>query len=50
MKIVYGVWGDRVIDNRHLPMDKIPDEPVFDGLDISKKGKKTLAFVAGMAF
>ncbi|GAB6888854.1 FAD-dependent oxidoreductase [Desulfothermus okinawensis JCM 13304] len=50
MKIVYGVWGDRVIDNRHLPMDKIPDEPVFDGLDISKKGKKTLAFVAWNGF
>jgi hypothetical protein len=32
MKIIYGVWGDTVIDHRDLPLEKIPDYPMFDGI------------------
>ncbi len=50
MKVIYGVWGDRVIDNRSVPYEEIPDEPVFDGLDRYQEGKKSLAFVAWNGF
>jgi len=50
MKIIYGVWGDTVIDHRDLPLEKIPDYPMFDGICEYESDKKTMAFVAWNGF
>ncbi len=50
MKIIYGVWGDTVFDHRDLPMEEIPDYPMFENIGQYEPGKDTKAFIAWNGF
>ncbi|HDM66902.1 MAG TPA: hypothetical protein ENG62_00755 [Thermoplasmatales archaeon] len=49
-KVIYGVWGDEVIDNRGKPIDEIPEYPMFESIKEFSPGNRILAFVAWNGF
>ncbi len=50
MKVIYGVWGDDVIDNRGKKLDEIPEYPMFKEIKEYSPGNRILAFVAWNGF
>ncbi len=50
MKVIYGVWGDNVIDNRGKKLDEIPEYPMFKEIKEYSPGNRILAFVAWNGF